>query len=173
MKELFPLLAEYNARTNVELLDILERKLPPGQVAQDAGAYYGSILGILNHILAADTVWLLRFADTFAGLAPLLPRLPQIDLASDDDNLWPSFATYRPVREEVDRVIRDALRLLPEDAYRATLRYRNSQGEERNKLAWRAFLHLFNHQTHHRGQISVLLDQLKVENDVSNLIWKF
>ncbi len=34
------------------------------------------------------------------------------------------------------------------------------------------FLHLFNHQTHHRGQISVLLDQLGVENDYSNLISK-
>jgi uncharacterized damage-inducible protein DinB len=53
------------------------------------------------------------------------------------------------------------------------LRYQDIRGKQQEKPAWRALLHFFNHQTHHRGQVSVLLDQMSVTNDFSNLIWKF
>ncbi len=173
MKELFRLLADYNAQTNAEMLGILEQRLPAEQAAKDLGSYFGSILGILNHLLISDVLWLRRFSEPFPELASLRPQLPGFKLQSVRDVLWPGLADFQPVRSGVDGTIRRLFEILPEERYGSTLRYRNIKGVEQQKTAWRAFLHFFNHQTHHRGQVSVLLDQLSVENDYSNLIGKF
>ena len=57
MKELFGLLLKYNAQTNAEMIGILE-KLSAEQVTGDARSFYGSVLGLLNHILVSDVMWL-------------------------------------------------------------------------------------------------------------------
>ncbi len=176
MQEIFQLLADYNARTNAELLAIVASKLPEEQAARDLGVYYGSVLGTLNHLAVSDVTWLRRFAGQFSELAPILPglpALPELKPQTLKDRPWPTLAAFQPVRAAVDEAIREVFRLLPPEAYRATLQYRNIRGEEQRKIAWRAFLHLFNHQTHHRGQVAALLDQLAVENDCSNLISKY
>ena len=176
MQEMFQLLADYNARTNEELVAIVAGKLPEEQAARGMGVYYGSILGTLNHLLVSDTLWLRRFAAQFAELAPILPALPgfpELTPQTLKDSPWPTLAAYRPVRAAVDGAIREVFRLLPPAAYPATLQYRNIRGQELRKTAWHAFLHLFHHQTHHRGQVAALLDQLAVDNDVSNLISKY
>lgn len=41
------------------------------------------------------------------------------------------------------------------------------------KTVWLVFLHLFNHQTHNRGQIALILDQIGVDNDYSGILDKF
>jgi uncharacterized damage-inducible protein DinB len=172
MKELFQLLAEYNAATNLEMIGILE-KLPPERLAQEVGSFYESILGLVNHILVSDIVWLERFAKQFPELAFVKPRLPALKMQKWTEVVWPSLAAYRPVRLDLDEVIRQAFGAVSDLHYGAELSYQNIRGIDQKKIAWRAFLHFFNHQTHHRGQVSVLLDQFKVENDYSNLIWKF
>jgi uncharacterized damage-inducible protein DinB len=172
MKELFQLLAEYNAKTNVEMIGILE-KLPPERLAQDAGSFYRSILGLVNHILVSDVIWLGRFAHQFPELAFVEPRLPQLDMQKWTDIVWGSLAAYRPVRLDLDETIRQLFQRVADGSFGAELAFKNMRGVDQNKIAWRAFLHFFNHQTHHRGQVAVLLDQFQVENDYSNLIWKF
>jgi uncharacterized damage-inducible protein DinB len=172
MKELFQLLAEYNAKTNVEMIEILE-KLPPERLAQEVGSFYGSILGLVNHILVSDVIWLGRFANQFSELEFVKPRLPVLNLRKWTDIVWDSLATYRPVRLGMDETIRQVFRTASDDICKAELSFKNIKGADQKKVTWRAFLHFFNHQTHHRGQVAVLLDQFKVENDYSNLIWKF
>ncbi|MCJ7783608.1 MAG: DUF664 domain-containing protein [Desulfobacterales bacterium] len=172
MRELFQLLAEYNKRTNQEVLGILEG-LPQEQLSKDLGSYYSSILGIMNHILVTDATWIRRFANNLPELNAVTPQLPTFELKTWKDIVWNSLSLFKPVRTSVDEVIGQVFRLVPEDKYNLKIRYQDYKGQEQHKTVWYAFLHFFNHQTHHRGQVAVLLDQLSVENDFSNLIWKF
>ena len=172
MKEIFQLLAEYNALTNREMIGILSR-LPAEKLAQDAGSFYKSILGLGNHVMLSDLAWLERFARQWPELEPVRKRLPAIKVQKLTDLVWDSLEAYGAVRQELDETIRQAFRTIADGRYEEVLSYKNFRGEEQKKIAWRAFLHMFNHQTHHRGQVALLLDQFKVENDYSNLIWKF
>ena len=172
MKEIFQLLAEYNALTNLEMIGILE-KLPAEKLAQEAGSFYGSILGLVNHILVSDLTWLERFVKQWPELEPIKKRLPVLKVQKLTDIVLDSLAAYKPVRLDLDETIKQVVRTISDGRYDQVLSYRNLRGVDQKKIAWRTFLHLFNHQTHHRGQVALLLDQLKVENDYSNLIWKF
>jgi len=172
MQELFALLAEYNTKTNQDMLGVLEAQAPE-LAARQAGVYHGSILGVVNHLLVADVLWLRRFAQQFPELAFAPPALPAFKLQSLKDIVWDSLPAFRPVREGVDELLRRVVRELPPERYPETLEYRNVRGEAQHKITWRALLHVFNHQTHHRGQVAALLDQFGVDNDYSNLIWRF
>ena len=44
----------------------------------------------------------------------------------------------------------------------AELDYTTTKGEPRRRLRWEALAHLFNHQTHHRGQAHAILTRLGV-----------
>jgi uncharacterized damage-inducible protein DinB len=172
MQELFDLLAEYNAKTNREMLAILGAQ-PPELAGKPAGAYHGSILGVLNHTLQADVLWLRRFAHQLPELGPVAKELPDFKLRSLKDVVWDTLPVFQPVREKVDELLRRAVRDLPPARYPEILEYRNIKGEAQRKVIWRTLLHVFNHQTHHRGQVAALLDQFGVGNDYSNLIWMF
>jgi uncharacterized damage-inducible protein DinB len=51
------------------------------------------------------------------------------------------------------------------------MRYRNfSKGQEREHPLWFALAHLFNHQTHHRSQVTTLLHQLGRDYGVTDFI---
>jgi uncharacterized damage-inducible protein DinB len=172
MKELFQTLAKYNAQTNSEMIELLE-KLSTEQIARDAHSYYGSILGILNHILVSDVNWLRRFCSQFPELDVIASKLPAFTLKGRKEIIWSSLATLKPIRSVVDENILKAFQLIPEGRFNSVIEYRDLQGKNQQKTAWIAFIHIFNHQTHHRGQIALILDQLSIENDYSNIIWKF
>jgi len=82
------------------------------------------------------------------------PALPAFKLQSLKDIVWDSLPAFRPVREGVDELLRRVVRELPPGRYPETLEYRNVRGEAQHKITWRALLHVFNHQTHHRGQVA-------------------
>ncbi len=66
-------MAAYNRWMNERLFEAAGR-LPPQALTADRGAFFGSILGTLNHLAVADTLWLHRFAQqrpAFVALAAL------------------------------------------------------------------------------------------------------
>jgi len=172
MQEIFELLAEYNEKTNRAMLAILGAQAPE-LASRPAGAYHGSVLGVLNHVLQADVLWLRRFAHQLPELGFVAPELPVFKLQSLKDVVWDSLPAFQPVREKVDGLLGRAVRGIPPVRYPEILEYRNIKGEAQRKVIWRTLLHVFNHQTHHRGQVAALLDQFGVANDYSNLIWMF
>jgi uncharacterized damage-inducible protein DinB len=172
MQELFELLADYNEQTNREMLSILASQ-PPELLSRPGGAYHGSVLGILNHLLQADVLWLRRFALALPELGFLAPELPAFQLKGLKDIVWDGLPAFQPEREKVDGLLKRVVRELPPARYPEILEYRNIKGEAQRKILWRILLHVFNHQTHHRGQVAALLDRFGVENDYSNLSWKF
>ncbi|HUV07668.1 MAG TPA: DinB family protein, partial [Spirochaetia bacterium] len=72
-------------------------------------------------------------------------------------------------REQVDRVFSDFSEELTDPILENEFVYTNTSGEEFRRVFWQVLLHVFNHQTHHRGQISQILDSHGVEHDFSNL----
>jgi uncharacterized damage-inducible protein DinB len=172
MQEIFDLLASYNEKTNREMLGILGAQAPE-LLSRPTGVYHGSILGVLNHLLQADVLWLRRFANQLPELSFLPPELPAFELRGLKEVVWDSLPVFQPVREKVDGLLGRAVQAIPPARYPEVLEYRNIKGEAQRKVIWRTLLHLFNHQTHHRGQVAALLDQFGVKNDYSNLIWMF
>jgi uncharacterized damage-inducible protein DinB len=86
--------------------------------------------------------------------------------------IWKSFDELKKVRLSFDEVIRKTFELIPEEKYELVLTRKSFKGDEQKVIAWNSFLHLFNHETHHRGQIATILDQMGIENDYSNLIFR-
>jgi len=171
MKELFQLLSQYNAQTNAEMMGILE-KLTVEQITKDVHSFYGSILGLLNHILVSDVFGIKRFFKQYPELEQIRAKLPVFRMEGWKDIIWPSLAVLKPIRMGVDEAIQQACELLTEKQYASTMSYKDWDNKEMQKPVWLVFLHMFNHQTHNRGQIALILDQMGVDNDYSGMIEK-
>ena len=135
-----------------ELSDV-ERK-------RDLGAFFGSLHGTLNHILVGDQSWLQRFRG-----APVTMTSPRQELHAEFDDL-------RRARKEMDSELSSWARSLT-DAFADAQFAFHSVTYNRSRVipGWAAVVHLFNHQTHHRGQVTTLLLQLGKDPGVTDLPW--
>jgi len=165
----FTLLARYNRAANEALVGFLD-KLPPAELCKPRGSYFGSIQGILDHVIMCDLNWLRRFREVFPKAEPLnRPRL------SPPGHAWtvfefPDYAEFRRERAKVDAIFADFTESAETARFGEVLAYSDSHGIARRYYFRDALDHVFNHQTHHRGQVSQILDELGVEHDFSNLI---
>ncbi|KAF1715578.1 damage-inducible protein DinB [Pseudoxanthomonas yeongjuensis] len=158
----FALLADYNRWMNRKLY-AAAATLDADALAQDRGAFFGSILGTLNHLVVADTIWLKRFASHPAHVRTLR-ALAEVPLPNALDAVpFPDFAALRTHREWLDALIVDWTRTAPEGGWNQVLSYGNTRGVPFRKRMDLLMLHFFNHQTHHRGQATTLLSQADVD----------
>ena len=147
----FQLLAEYNQWMNIKLYDVCSR-LSEEELRLDRKAFFNSIYMTLNHIMYGD----LAFLSRFSGNPVKVPELGQ-ELAS-------SFTALRAEREALDiRIIDwvltlDSLWLDEEQTYQSKV-----DGRIRTVPRWALVTHMFNHQTHHRGQVTTLLSQMGLD----------
>ncbi|WP_374472023.1 DinB family protein [Arenimonas sp.] len=163
------LMAQYNRWMNERMYDAAAT-LDAETLAADKGAFFGSILGTLNHIAVADTIWLHRFAAHEAGFAALagLSAFPQPSALSQP--LAPDLAGLREYRRALDELIeRWVAELLPAH-FAASLAYRSLAGVPARRNFGGLLQHFFNHQTHHRGQVSTLLFQCGVDVGATDLV---
>lgn len=162
------LMAEYNAWMNQRLYDAAA-KLGADELAAERGAFFGSILGTLEHIVVGDTIWLKRFAEHRSG-GPLTPvrDLPQPTALSQIQ--FGALAPLRERREFLDRLIGRWTASLDDADLDVPLAYRSTRGEAFTKPFGLLCLHVFNHQTHHRGQATTLLSQAGVDVGATDLL---
>lgn len=144
----YRMLGRYNAWANGRLYDAAAR-LGEAQYKADRGAFFKSVHGTLNHLLATDRIWMKRF--TGEGDAP--DRLDAI--------LCETFEALRAARAAEDARIVAYVEGLDEARLAGTISYRRVSSPEAflQELA-PALAHWFNHQTHHRGQTHALLTGL-------------
>jgi uncharacterized damage-inducible protein DinB len=163
------LLADYNRWMNERMYEAA-RKLDDNALAADRGAFFGSILGTLNHLVVADTIWLRRLvqhpaADAVRSALAEFPHATSLrhPMATDLDAL-------RPMRQRLDAlIVRWAAGLTP-DVLGSDLSYTNTAGIASTRNFGALVQHFFNHQTHHRGQASTLLFQAGVDVGVTDLL---
>jgi uncharacterized damage-inducible protein DinB len=164
-KQSFLNLARYNQRANREMYDILA-VLTGRAHKQETGSYFGSIHGILNHIIICDINWLKRYRP-LSPESPVLtdPRLDPPNLSWDHD-LHDNFGDLREDRILVDECICTWFEEFPASRYGEVFEYQDSKGNRQQPTAAAAFEFLFLHQTHHRGQISQILDAMGISNNL-------
>lgn len=163
------LLAAYNADMNRKLYDAAAR-LPSQELGADRGAFFGSLLGTMNHLVAGDTIWLTRFARhpaSFKALDELRDAPIPTDLTQRYGDDLPTLHAHRT---RLDGFITGLAAELTSAHLDAPLTYRNTRGIEYRKHFGSVLLHFFNHQTHHRGQASTLLTQAGIDIGVTDLL---
>ncbi|MCW7544966.1 DinB family protein [Aurantimonas litoralis] len=139
------LLAGYNRWCN-ERLYRAAADLTAAELRTDRGVFFGSMLGTLNHLLVADRIWMQRFTGT--GDAP--DRLDAI--------LFEDFAELQQARQAEDARIAHWIDRLTDHDLDSPISYRSlSDPRDFTQKLGAALLHVFNHQTHHRGQAHAIL----------------
>jgi uncharacterized damage-inducible protein DinB len=117
-----------------------------------------------------DVNWLRRFRELYPKDEPLnRPRLSPPGHAWLDLS-YPDFEEYRRDRAIVDAIFVDWIASADAARLGEVLAYSDSHGMPKRFYCRDALDHVFNHQTHHRGQVSQILDELGVKHDFSNLM---
>ena len=132
---------------------------------RDCGAFFKSIHGTFNHLLLTDRIWLARFSGTTIPVGFIGPG----GIRSLDQELYEDFEELRAERARTDEEIATWVSSLTHEQLAEPLVYRRG-GKEQAHALWWAVAHLFNHQTHHRGQITTLLTQHGCDPGVTDLL---
>lgn len=167
--EHFRLLARYNAWMNGRLYDAAAT-LPPEVLTENRGAFFGSLLGTLEHIVVGDTLWLKRFATHPAAGHALDPVVALPSPTALDQIQFGALGPLREQRDLMDRAIEAFVAELDETALDHPLAYRSSKGVASTRNFGLVLTHFFNHQTHHRGQATTLLSQAGVDVGATDLL---
>ena len=144
-------MARYNQWANRRLY-AAAAALHEGDYMRAVPSYFGSLHATLNHILVGDRLWMGRLtgkADT--GIRSL------------DQILYADLVGLRVAREAEDASIINYADELDEPTLNAALRYKTTSGKAHATPTRLVISHLFNHQTHHRGQCHGLLSALGVK----------
>jgi uncharacterized damage-inducible protein DinB len=143
--ERYTRLAAYNEWANRRIYDAAKR-LDDADYRADRGAFFRSLHGTFNHLLAADRIWMRRF--TGQGDAPT--RLDAV--------LFENLADLDRARQAEDRRIEAFIDSLDETKLAADFSYTTLSNPVTVEQPLADVLdHFFNHQTHHRGQAHCLL----------------
>ena len=142
-------MARYNRWQNENLYRVAD-ELPAEERQRERGAWFGSIQKTLGHILWGDRIWMSRFAD--------VPR-PEGGIA-ESVSLYPDWQNLKAERKNFDQTMIDwadnvdAAWLAADQTY-----YSAATKREWTRPRWMLVTHMFNHQTHHRGQVHCMLTQ--------------
>jgi uncharacterized damage-inducible protein DinB len=155
--QVFQTFARYNAWMNENIYRACET-IPDSRRKQDMGAFFKSIHGTLNHLLIGDRFWMARFEGK---------PLPAVGL---DAILHEDFNDLRAARHDMDTAISGFAANLTDDWLAKPFTF-TSRIYDRTftQPTWRLVMQLFNHQTHHRGQVTTLMMQCGVDPGPTDL----
>ena len=163
------LMADYNRWLNRRMYDAA-CTLSEEEIKKDRGAFFGSIFQTLGHIAAGDTIWLHRFS-MHPDASTLQKSLTNFSKPTSlRQEIADSMIGLRDYREKLDRIIVDWSQSLTSQQLDSQLAYSNMAGQSFSKNFGFLVQHFFNHQTHHRGQVSTLLFQAGVDIGVTDLL---
>lgn len=151
MRAYFQMFAGYNAWAN-HRLHAACALLDEEAYKAERGAFFGSIHGALNHLIVTDRMWLARLRGE---------TLPPHGL---DAVIFDDLATLREARAHEDAALSAQVAGLTDAQLAAEFRWtRSSDGAPVVQPMWAMLAHVFNHQTHHRGQVHGLLSQAEID----------
>jgi uncharacterized damage-inducible protein DinB len=151
MRAYFQMFAGYNAWAN-HRLHAACALLDETDYRAERGAFFGSIHGTLNHLIVTDRIWLARLRGE---------TLPSVQL---DAVIFNDLATLRAARVHEDAALSTHVAGLTDEQLAGRLRWtRVADGTVVTQPLWATLAHLFNHQTHHRGQVHGLLSQAGID----------
>ncbi|SIN90233.1 DinB family protein [Vannielia litorea] len=152
-------MARYNTWQNDQVMTAI-RRLPHAELTADRGAFFGSVLGTLNHIVWADMLWMSRF-DGGPG-----PEVSQKQSAGT----FPTGGAWEAARFKLDGRIRIWAAGLREIDLVGDLTWHSADDNATyRRSVGLCVTQLFNHQAHHRGQVHAMLTAIGVDPWVTDL----
>ncbi|MFN4150632.1 MAG: DinB family protein [Candidatus Sericytochromatia bacterium] len=168
MKKNFELMAKYNQWMNQNLYNSA-LQLSNEKLNENQGAFFGSIIGTFNHIIVADIIWLKRFANHQSKYKSL-DFINTIETPTSLNKMInENLQELKVLREKLDELIVSFILEIKEEDFELNLSYKDTKGKGFTKDFSFLLQHFFNHQTHHRGQITTLLNQNGVDFGVTDL----
>jgi uncharacterized damage-inducible protein DinB len=154
-------MARYNSWQNNQLMGLLDA-MDPVELTRDRGAFYGSVLRTVNHLLWADQLWMSRIQGTDG---------PVVDLA-DSVDLHPTLGSWNAERFRTDGRMTLWAEKLNNIALKGDLSFYSAvMGRDVTRPVGLCVTHMFNHQTHHRGQVHAMLSQAGSDTPISDLFF--
>jgi uncharacterized damage-inducible protein DinB len=149
-------LYQYNSWANLRQLQAAE-KLSADQFVKTLGSSFSSVRDTMAHIYGAEGVWLARFQ----GHSP--SAFPN---AAD----YPGLAHLHKEWREQDVRLLEFVRGLRQEDLDRVMEYKTMKFGVYNNPMWQSLLHVVNHGTYHRGQITTMLRQLSAEPILTDLM---
>jgi uncharacterized damage-inducible protein DinB len=151
-------LYDYNSWANHRTLEACA-PLTPEQFLRDMGSSFHSVCSTLAHILQAEHIWLQRFEGRSQGVPMLLDTVQFTDLGG-----------LRAAWVETEAGLAGCVRRLTQADLDRVIEYKTTKGVPCREPLWQPLLHLVNHGTFHRGQVTALLRQLGAQPSPLDLI---
>jgi uncharacterized damage-inducible protein DinB len=151
LKRHFEMMASYNQWANARLY-AMARTLADSDYRRDVGVYFRSLHGTLNHLLVADRNWMTRLT----GAGEIIPNFDTI--------VHDTLPELEKARVSEDARIIAFVAALDGQALSQDLSYTALSGKQYQQRRPDVLAHLFNHQTHHRGQAHAVLTILGVRD---------
>jgi len=148
--ENFKLLANFNTWANSKIFSAC-KELDETEYKKNRKAFFLSIHGTLNHLLLVDKAYIARIEGKDHGLKSL------------DQILYKNLYDLEGVRIKEDKRLVDLVNSLTEDSIHKKITYKGFETGNTTYTINMILLTLFNHQTHHRGQIHNMLSQTSIE----------
>ncbi|MFT5486412.1 MAG: putative damage-inducible protein DinB [Paracoccaceae bacterium] len=154
-------MAEYSAWQNESVFGAADT-LDDAERRRDRGAFFGSIHATLNHLLWGDQIWMSRFAGTPEPKSPTIPE--SVDQIGDWEEL-------KRERISFDGVITNWADAVEPKWLGGTLTWFSvAANHEISAPLGLLVTHMFNHQTHHRGQANAMLTAAGAKPDDTDLM---
>ena len=167
-KPMFQLFANYNQNLNQAMIQAM-KQLDTDSLLKNQHAFFGSILGTMNHLMVGDLIWLNRFNQFFNFKSlQILANFPKPTAL--DTLLFDNLTAYATARTELDNIIIALVEEVTESQLQQPMIYHNTKGQTFNREFGLLLSHFFNHQTHHRGQATTLLFQQGVDVGVTDFL---
>jgi uncharacterized damage-inducible protein DinB len=171
MKEVFIAYSKYNQKTN-EIVTEYIRSMSPEQIKNEISAYYKTIIDTLIHVMSSDIKWLDRLSRFYKSsiTSDVLDKFKtagQIDI----EKVIEKRDILIEIQKKIDIDIIKIIEAISENDFTNDIEIPWRTGSIKRKL-WILLFQWFNHHTHHRGQISVQLDCVGIDNDYSSVLDK-
>lgn len=154
----YQLMAAYNRWMNRKLYEVCAG-IPDHKRREDLGAFFKSIHGTLNHLLFGDMAWMGRFTERPTKYAI-------------GEEIHADFDELRAAREEMDTAICEWVEGLTDEWLAEPLEWTSKMDGKTRRIPRHILVtHMFNHQTHHRGQLTTLIKQLGYEPGITDIPW--
>jgi uncharacterized damage-inducible protein DinB len=142
-------MARYNRWQNENLYGVADT-LSDDERRKERGAWFGSIHKTLSHLLWGDKIWMSRFTD--------LPK-PDVGIPGSV-SLFPDWHKLKAERIDFDQTIVGWADVVDDRWLAADQTFFSAATQrEWTRPRWMLVTHMFNHQTHHRGQVHSMLTQ--------------
>jgi uncharacterized damage-inducible protein DinB len=141
-------LYQYNDWANRRVLTVAAG-LTEEELFHEHGHSWGSIFGVLLHILNAEWIWLRRWQGESPGAFPEVEQ-------------YPTFAHLAARWDDIETEMRAFVEAQTPDSLQKEIKYTTTRGEVFHLKLWQMMVHVVNHGTHHRGELAAMFATLGI-----------